>query len=450
MIQSIFSLLELAENFLWGYIGFPIVVLLGVYLTFSSRFMQFRRFPAIVRNFVEGFSSKHTDGNLHPIRAFFASIGGSLGLGNVVAISAAIQVGGPGTLVWLWITALIGSIVKYSEVYLGMTLRKKMPDGSFRGGPMYFLKDAFKGATWPTVLFCVFLGIYGVDVYQFGVVASVTSTALGVSKWITALTFLSIILFVERGGFQRVGLIASMVVPFIVAIYVTMGSYVLFSHASQLPAVFADIFRSAFTARAAEGAFLGASILLALSHGVRRGCYSTDIGVGYASIVHSTSSATYPAKQASLLIFEIFTDTFFVCTLSVLLVLVTGTWTQEMGDLFFVQQALAQHFPYMEYFMPFLLSLLGYSVVITYFSAGMRAVQFLLPVWGRRLYYCYAVIAFLTFSFLENSYALTIMALAGFFLLVLNSIGIWKLRHLLSFDVTPEEKDFVLEEITVE
>jgi AGCS family alanine or glycine:cation symporter len=166
-------------------------------------------------------------------------------------------------------------------------------------------------------------------------------------------------------------------------------------------------------------------------------------------MVHSASSATEPAKQASLLIFEIFTDTFFVCTMSVLLVLVTGTWTQEMSDLLFVQQALAQHFPHMECFMPFLLSLLGYSVVTTYFSAGMRAVQYLLPTWGRRLYYVYSATAFLTFTFLENRYALSVMSLFGFSLLVLNSIGIWRLRHLLSFDVSPKETA-VPEEVVAE
>lgn len=437
MIQDVFSFLARAEDFLWGYAGF-IVLGLGLYLTFSSRFMQFFRFPAIVRNFVQGFSSSQVGPNLHPIRAFFASIGGSLGIGNVIAVSAAIQLGGPGTLVWIWITALISSIVKYAEVYIGMATRKKLPDGSMKGGPMYFLKEAFNGASWPVILFCVLLCIYGVEVYQFGVVTSMTATALGVSKWVTALLFLAIVITVERGGFHRVGLIASMVIPFIVAVYVTMGSYILFVNAHLLPAVFADIFRSAFSVRAAEGAFLGGSMLLAISHGVRRGCYSTDIGIGYASIVHSSSAATHPARQASLLIFEIIVDTFFVCTMSVLLVLVTGTWKQELGDLFFVQQALAQYFPHMEYFMPFLIFLLGYSVVTTYFSSGMYTAQFLFPTWGRCFYYCYAIVAFLACTFLDNRQALSIMSLTGFSLLVLNSVGIWRLRRLIAFDITPK------------
>lgn len=441
MINEAFHLLTCAEDFVWGYIGIPIIVLLGLYLSFRSRFVQVRRFPTIFRNFVSTFSRKDGDTtSLHPIRAFFASIGGSLGIGNVVAVSAAVKIGGPGTLVWIWMTAIIGALIKYSEVYIGMSQRRSMPDGTRRGGPMFFLQDAF-GRSWPAALFCLFICLYSVEIYQFGVVASVTSRAMGISKWATALAFLAIILTVERGGFRRVGLIASYLVPFIVAIYVAMGSYVLFANFDRLPAVVMDILHSAFSARAAEGAFVGSTLLMAMSHGVRRGCYSSDIGVGYASIIHSASAATIPTKQASLLIFEVFMDTFFVCTMSVLLVLVTGTWTEDMDSLLLVQAALGKYFPHMDIFMPFFISLLGYSVVITYFSTGMYTIRYFMPKWGPRLYYIYSIVAFMTFAFVENSTACSAMAFVGFLLLALNAAGIWKLRNSVSFAMeAPEEQ----------
>ena len=440
MIREAFHLLGQTEDFLWGYIGFPIVVLLGIYLSWKSRCVQLRRFPAIFRNFVSAFSRQEGDSPtaLHPIRAFFASIGGSLGIGNVVCVAAAVKLGGPGTIVWIWMTAIIGALIKYSEVYIGMSRRRVGPDGNSRGGPMYFLKDAF-GVSWPATLFCLLICMYSVEIYQFGVVASVTSQAMGVSKWVSASALLLIIVLVERGGFRRIGLIASILVPCVVAIYVAMGSYVLLANLERLPAVFMDIIHSAFTARAAEGGFVGSTCLLAMSHGVRRGCYSSDIGVGYASIIHSASSATTPAKQASLLIFEVFMDTFFVCTMSVLLVLVTGTWTEDIDSLLLVQASLGKYFPHMDIFMPFFLSLLGYSVIITYFSTGMYTMRYLFPGWGPRLYYVYAVVAFLTFSFVENGQAISIMSFVGFFLLVLNAAGIWKLRHTVSFDMAQED-----------
>jgi AGCS family alanine or glycine:cation symporter len=441
MIRELFQLLGQTEDFVWGYIGFPIVIFLGLYLSLRTRFVQIRRFPAIFRNFASVFSSREggESASLHPIRAFFASIGGSLGIGNVIAVSAAVKIGGPGVIVWIWVTAIIGALIKYSEVYIGMSRRRIAPDGTARGGPMYYLKDAF-GVSWPAMVFCLLICMYGVELYQFGVVAAVSSRAIGVSKWVTACVFLSIILLVERGGFRRIGHIASYLVPCVVVMYVAMGSYVLFANLDRLPAVFMDIIHSAFSARAAEGGFIGSTLMMAMSHGVRRGCYSSDIGVGYASIIHSASSATTPTKQASLLIFEVFVDTFFVCTMSVLLVLVTGTWTEDIDSLLLVQEALGRYFPHMDIFMPFFLSLLGYSVVITYFSTGMYTARYLLPVWGQRIYYAYAIVAFLTFTFVENSQAISMMSFVGFFLLVFNAAGIWKLRRTLSFAVAAEDE----------
>ena len=444
MIDAALQILGNAEDFLWWYIGSPIVIFLGFYLTIRSKGVQFRRFPAICKNFFSTLMQKNEGGTtaLHPIRAFFASIGGSLGIGNVVAVAAAVRLGGPGTIVWIWVTALIGALIKYSEVYIGMSRRITMPDGSRRGGPMIFLKEAF-GSSWPATLFCVLLGLYGVEIYQFGVVASVTSQAIGVSRWVTALTLLSIVLLVERGGFRRIGLIASFLIPFVVAVYVCLGSYVLFANADKLPAVLADILSSAFTGRAAEGAFVGCTLLATISHGVRRGCYSSDIGVGYASIIHSASSATTPAKQASLLIFEVLMDTFFVCTMSVLLVLVTGTWTEGGDSLLLIQASLGKYFPHMDLFMPFLLTLLGYSVISTYFSTGMYTIRHLLPGWGPKIFYAYAITAFLTFTFVDCSYACSVMAVVGACLLALNAAAIWKLRDSISFAVASDEAPLV-------
>jgi alanine or glycine:cation symporter, AGCS family len=441
MFSEALHMLGTVEDFLWLYVGGPIVIFLGLYLTIRSRGVQLRQFPAICRNFISTLSQKSEEGSasLHPIRAFFASIGGSLGIGNVVAVSAAVRIGGPGTIVWIWVTAIVGALIKYSEVYIGMSRRVALPDGGHRGGPMIFLKQAF-GSSWPATLFCLFLCLYSVEIYQFSVVTSVTSQAAGTSRWVPAAILLAVVVLVERGGFRRIGLIASFLVPFTVAIYVCLGSYVLFVNADKLPSVIADIISSAFSARAAEGAFVGSTLLATISHGIRRGCYSSDIGIGYASIIHSTSAATSPAKQASLLIFEVFMDTFFVCTMSVLLVLVTGTWTEGGDSLLLIHSALGKYFPHMDLFMAFLLTLLGYSVIITYFSTGMYTVRHTFPGWGPKLFYVYGITAFLTFTFVDCSYACSMMSVVGACLLLLNAVAIWKLRNTVSFSVDQSER----------
>ncbi len=439
MIHQVFEMLGIAEDFLWAYIGIPIIVLFGLYLSYKSKLVQLRRFPAIFQNFVSAFSGQKNEGtHLHPIQAFFASIGGSLGIGNVIAVAAAIQIGGPGTIVWIWVTAIIGSLIKYSEVYIGISRRRTMEDGTYRGGPMYFLKDAI-GKNWPATLFCILMCIYSVEIYQFKVVAELSSRAIGVDKVVTALLFFSIIVLVERGGFKRIGMIASILAPCLVFVYVSMVTYVLVVNSALLPGVIVDIVKSAFSIRAAEGGFIGSTMLMAMSHGVRRGCYSCDIGVGYSSIIHSTSAVKSAERQASLLIFEIFMDTFLVCTTSVLLVLVTNTWIEEANSLLLVQTSLGKYFPYMGVFVPLFLSLLGYGTVTTYFSAGMHTARHFIPKWGGKLFYAYAITSFMTFVFVDPYRAMSIMSFVGFLLLALNSWGIWKLRHSLSFAVDEKE-----------
>jgi AGCS family alanine or glycine:cation symporter len=198
--------------------------------------------------------------------------------------------------------------------------------------------------------------------------------------------------------------------------------------------MFYTIFHAAFSPHAAIGSFVGSALLMTISQGIRRGCYSSDIGVGYASIIHSASRVKNPSHQAALVIFEVFLDTFVICTMSVLLVLITGTWKQELLPMHLVENALSQFFPYMEYFMPFFLFLLGYTTVITYFCAGIKTAEYLNPRTGRAIYYLYAIVVFFIFSFVETTQALILMSIVQAMLLALNLTGICLLRKEIKFD----------------
>ncbi len=436
-LDHFFSILGVFEDSLWGYVGFPLIVLFGVYLTYVSRFVQIRSFPLVVKTFWHFLTHKgEKEGEgIPPLKAFFASIGGCVGIGNIVAITSAVQIGGPGALFWVWMTAFAGSLVKYSEVFLGMTTRHVCPKRGFRGGPMYILEKAFNGSKIPGIIFCIFMCLYGVEIYQFSVVTSTLSSSFALPKlWVT-LGLLALVIYAERGGIARIGSISSWMMPTCILVYLAMGGYILVASWDLIPTVFCDIFKYAFEPHAAEGGFLGSALLITISQGIRRGCYSSDIGVGYASIIHSESSVQKPARQASLLIFEVFIDTFVICTMSVLIVLLTGTWQLDIEPIYLVQTSLSYFFPYIEYFMPIFIFLLGYSTVITYFAAGMRTAVFLSPKYGQRVYYLYAVVGLFTFSFVHSSQAITIMALVQLGLLILNSLGIWRLRKQLSFDI---------------
>lgn len=434
-MSDFFYYLELFEDHYWGYIGVPIVIMLGLYLSFTSNFAQLRKFPSVLRIFWELMTMKKSNSQgVQPIKTFFASVGGCVGVGNVVAICTAIQFGGPGALFWIWVTAFLGSLIKYSEVYLGLRFRVPNSEGSYDGGPMYFLQHAFKGKSMAVVA-ATLLCVYGVEVAQFRIVTQSITNNFPVNEYAVIAVFLFLILFAGAGGVRRVGNISSAVIPIFVVLYVGMGSWVLLNNLYAIPSVLAEVFSSAFTGSAAAGGAIGSALMKTMSEGMRRGCYTGDIGIGYASIIHSESSATTPEKQASLVIFDTIFDTFIICTTSVMLILVTDVWNAPMPAALLVQTALGNYFPYMNYFMPFFLFLLGYATINAYFCVGLKCAKFIWPTHGKKIYYGYGTAALVFFSFFDSTKAQTLMGIAGGLLLFINCVGIFKLRHLLSFNI---------------
>lgn len=438
-----FEILEYIDNRLWQFVGFPIIVLLGFHLTILSRAVQIRKFPNAVRTFVQFLRTKQTcDRGIHPLKAFFAGIGGCVGIGNIVGICTAVQIGGPGALLWVWITAILGVMMKYNEISLGLLTRVPNNSGGYNGGPMYILQRIFKKSFFPSVA-AFLLCIYGVEIYQFSIVTHSISLNSGIDHTLVAFVLLGLVLYAVSGGVKRVGDICSTFIPLFILLYLGMGAWVLLQNLELIPSLLSTVFISAFTGHAAVGGFVGSTLILTISQGIRRGCYAADVGIGYAAVIHSESCVTVPEKQASLSFVELFLDIFGVCTMSVLLVLVSGVWTDADHEALAVQSSLAAYFPYMHFFMPFFLFLLGYTTVIAYFCVGLKCAQFLLPSYGKVLYYIFAV-AFLTvFSFFESHHALTVMSIVQAFLLMINAYGLFRLRHEVSYQIEKKEESLL-------
>lgn len=432
-----FRMLEHLEDFLWSFLGVPIIVLLGIYFTWISGFAQVRLLPQALARFLYylTYSTKDKQG-VHPLKVFFASVGGCIGIGNIVGVCTAVQVGGPGALFWIWVTAILGMVLKYAEVYLGVRFRVSVKGYGYRGGPMYYLKLAYKSAFWPLVA-AVLLCIYGVEIYQFRVVVASLTENFQMDTFFVVPFLLFLVIFASWGGVQRVGTISSAIIPLFVLIYLFMGGWVIIANYAMIPSVFVTIFTAAFTGEAATGGFVGSTIMLAMSQGVRRGAYTGDVGIGYSSVIHSETSVTVPEKQASLVIVDMFLDTFIICTTTILIILLTGVWNEPMEAGMLVQTALGNYFPYMHFFMPFFLFILGYSTINAYFVVGQNCAEYLSSRWGRKLFYLYALCSLSFFSFAETRQALAVMAIVGCLLLVINCWGIFKLRQEVRFDELP-------------
>ncbi|MDF2576555.1 MAG: D-alanine/glycine transport protein sodium-dependent [Chlamydiales bacterium] len=443
-MHTLFENILSFEWILWGYFAVPIMVIVGLYLSFYANWIQIRQFPASVRYFFSCFRPSDDDQGIKrgitPLQAFFASMGGCIGIGNVVGVCTAVQIGGPGAAFWMWFAALLGMILKYSEVYLGIKYREPNTQGGYDGGPMYFLQKAFT-SKWIPYVVAFLLCIYGVEIYIFDVVKDSIVSTSGWNPLLVTLILLGLVLLGGSGGIKRVGIISEWMIPIFIIIFAGMVLWVLLQNIMILPRLILMIVKSAFTGHAATGAFVGSTAALAIHKGFIRACYTGDIGVGYASIIQSEAKTSEPHKQASLAIFGIFVDTFLICSFSILIILATNLWKEPLDASLLVQTALSRYFPYMEIFMPIFIFLLGYSTLIAYFSIGVKCSQFLSPKHGKKFFYAYAVAAFIFFSFKEATEAIAIMGIAGGLLLVINVIGILRLRHEIHFDIENKHEE---------
>ena len=437
MLNHLLFYLEFVEDLFWTYGGVPALLFIGLYLTYKSSFFQITKLPKVCKTFID-YMSKDSDGarGVNPIHVFFASIGGCVGIGNVVGVCTAVQVGGPGAVFWMWIAGLFGMLVKYAEIYLGMVFRVKDDHSNgYVGGPMVYLQQ-LRGGKILSKIVAILLCFYGVEIYMFKIMTHSMVAGWGFDKSLVIMFLLFIVLIVGEGGVRLVGKISSAVIPLFLFGFASMSLWIFALNIHMIPSVFKLIITSAFTPHAAVGAFAGSSVMLSLSHGIRRACYTGDIGIGYASTIHSETSEVSPGKQASLGIIAIIIDTFIICTLSVLLVLVTGTWHAGIHEAEVVAVALGKYFSHIDLIWPMFIFLLGYSSLIAFYSVGRKAAIFLIGDHGRKLYPIFAGLSFLLVSnFGEEQHALMIMSIVGTLLLMINLYGLVSLLDRVKFDL---------------
>jgi AGCS family alanine or glycine:cation symporter len=441
VLEPIFELLTFLESFFWGYIAFAVIAILGIYLTYQTRFFQFRALPEICKTFVNFIRHPPTgDVGVHPVKVFFASVGGMVGIGNIAGIVTALQLGGPGALFWIWTAAVVGALIKYSEIYLGLKHRVANAQGGYDGGPMYFLQKAFKGK-WIPVLVCVLLCIYGAEVYQFSVVVDAISLNWGIDRWYIVPVLLGMVLYAGIGGVPRVAKISTWVMPLFILGYLIMCSWIIFSNFHLLPGVLQNVFASAFTGHAAIGGFAGSTMMLAIQNGMAGASYSADLGIGYDSIIQSESGTKDPARQARMGILGVFIDN-IICTVSLLVVLLTGMWhaTVPGEGKMPVQAALELYFSHVDLIMPIFLFILGYTTLISYFIVGLKCSSYLHATKGKICYVLYTAFVLVFFAFFDQTKALLVMRVAGAILLIVNLTGIFLLRKEITFDKVKEPK----------
>jgi AGCS family alanine or glycine:cation symporter len=434
-MDSAFNIIRFADDFYWSYIGWALITGSGIYLTFLSKGLQFRalfNFRSNLKEIYKEGNNKENDG-IHPFKLYFASVGGMVGLGNIVFISTAIMIGGPGSIFWTILASLSGMLLKYSEIYLGVKYRVQNPNGGFNGGPMYFLQKAFKPKIFAYV-FAFLLCLYGVEISNFLIIVDRLEYSFEINRYVIIIALLIAVLYSALGGISRLANICTIIMPVFMLGYIIFSVYVIACNASLLPEFFKTVLVSAFTGHAQVGGFVGSTMILSAYLGISKTVYSGDIGIGYDSIVQSETRIVNPKKQATLAIYALFTDT-LICLLTNVMIGVTGTWysLNHLVPSDVVAQLLSGYIPYSDLFMTLLLFFAGFTTIIAFLATGVKCAEFIHPKYGRIIYLMYAVFAFIFFCNFSQVNVMIIMGLLSGLLVLLNVCGILRLRKDIEF-----------------
>ena len=331
------NFLILLDGNLSGSWWFPALLIgTGIFFTFYLGFPQFRFFGNGWRIVSGKYDKSGSKGETSPFEALTTAMSGAVGTGNIGGVALAIWTGGPAAIFWMWITAIFGMTTKFVEVTLAHKYRTTLSDGSISGGPMYYIEQGLN-MKWVAILFSLLMMITAIgsgNMPQINNIALVMNTEFAVPKLFTGLFLGALLWIIIIGGIQRIASVASKIIPIMGIIYFGGALIVLAENYQNIIPSFNAIFAQVFTGSAAVGGFLGASFAMSLKYGVARGLYSNEAGQGSSPIAHASSKTKKSVEQGMVSILEPFIDTIVVCSITALVILSSGVWTQKFDTTF--------------------------------------------------------------------------------------------------------------------
>ncbi|HHU93611.1 MAG TPA: sodium:alanine symporter family protein [Alcaligenaceae bacterium] len=328
-MEGVIDIIKAINGVAWG----PYMLLLlagtGLFLTIGLRFLPQRKLRYGFQMLWQGRSSKES-GDISPFNALMTALSATIGTGNIAGVATAIFYGGPGAIFWMWLIAFIGMATKFSEATLAVHFREVDAKGHYVGGPMYYIRNGLgKNWKWLGVVFAVFGMLAGFGIgnsIQANSVADVMQSTFSIPPLVSGFTIAVLVGLVLLGGIKRIGEVAGKLVPTMAVLYVVGGLSILILNIGRIPEAFALILYHAFNPTAAAGGFLGATVWAAIQFGVARGIFSNEAGLGSAPIAHATAQTNSPIRQGTVAMLGTFLDTIVVCTITALVIVITGAW----------------------------------------------------------------------------------------------------------------------------
>ncbi len=385
------SLLEMVNRIVWGAPALVLILGVGLYLSIRTGFVQIRLLPRAIRDFFARMKGDRISADgVTPYQALCTALAATVGTGNLAGVAGAMAIGGPGAIFWMWLCALLGMATKFAEATLAVRYRVK-ENREYVGGPMYMISQGL-GKKWlPLAAFYSFFGV--VAAFGVGNATQINAVVTGVNETLSlfgisqsiygdllmGVLLASVILAMLLGGARRIGRAAETLVPFAAAVYLLLGTGVLIARAQNIPAAFGAIFQGAFSPKAVTGGAVG-SFFIALRIGVSRGVFTNEAGMGTASIAHASARVAHPAEQGLMGIMEVFLDTIVICTMTALVILVSGVpipYGIDTGVALTTQAFASVYGPWISGVIALSLCLFAFATVLGWGLYGARCAQFL-------------------------------------------------------------------------
>ena len=396
MLHTIETINSAVNNFIWGIPAMVCIIGVGLYLSIRTHFLQIRKFPYAIRTTIGRMFHKRnaSEGAITPFQAVCTALAATVGTGNIAGVAGAIAIGGPGSVFWMWVSAVLGMCTKFSEVTLAVYYREKNADGDLVGGPMYYIKNGLgRRFLWLAYLFASFgvLTVFGTgNATQVNTITTAINSALinfhVITQEQTSITNLAIgiiitvlIALILLGGIKRIGQVTEKLVPFMALLYIVLALGIVVLNWRVVPGVFVSIFEGAFSPSAVTGGVIG-SMFLSMKKGVSRGIFSNEAGLGTGSIAHACADTGKPVKQGMFGIFEVFTDTILICTLTALVILcspITIPYGQAAGAELTIQGFTSVYGNWVSIFTALAMCCFAFSTILGWGLYGARCIEFL-------------------------------------------------------------------------
>lgn len=385
-MEKIVALFNQIDSFVWGP---PLLILLvgtGVYLTLRLGVLQIFKLPLALKYLFSKDDDDTGEGDVSSFAALCTALAATIGTGNIVGVATAIKAGGPGALFWMWMAAFFGMATKYAEGLLAVKYRVVDENGQMSGGPMYYIEKGL-GNKWLAKMFAFFgigVAFFGIGTFpQVNAITNAAKITLNIPIFVTSIILTILVALVTLGGIKSISRVSEFVVPFMAVLYIVGAVIILIFNAQLVPQTIALVIKSAFTPTAATGGFLGATVMFAIRNGIARGVFSNESGLGSAPIAAAAARTKSCVRQGLVSMTGTFFDTIIVCTMTGLVLILTGAWKSDLAGAAMTNAAFSQALPILGQFIVTVgLMFFAFTTILGWNYYGERCTEYIFGVKG--------------------------------------------------------------------